>query len=187
MNKGERTRAAILEAAIELLGRVGPDGFSAAALAREAGVSKATLFHHFEALDLIPLAALEQVLLSALTVEQHQNRPLREYLEELGRGFIATARERQDFLRAYFVFLTKALFDPRFRARLAAGAQELDKALTFALALRVAPARVEATARLVEMALDGLGLHLLVIGGEAQIEQAWSMLVDLIVLQEESR
>jgi AcrR family transcriptional regulator len=185
MNKGERTRAAILEAAVELLGRAGPDGFSAAALAREAGVSKATLFHHFETLDMIPLAALEQHLLSALAVEQHRDLPLREFLEALGRGFIATADERRDFLKAYFVFFTKAIFDQRFRARLTAGSHELHQAMTRALAPRVAPARVETTARLVEMALDGLGLHLLVVGDMAQIEQAWSMLVDLVTRQEE--
>ena len=48
------TRSAIIDAAIIVLGRGGPDAFSAASLAREVGVSKATLFHHFPSIDEIP-------------------------------------------------------------------------------------------------------------------------------------
>jgi 2-polyprenyl-6-methoxyphenol hydroxylase-like FAD-dependent oxidoreductase len=43
------------------------------------------------------------------------------------------------------------------------------------------------TARLVELALDGLGLHLLVMGDAAQIEAAWALLVDLPAAREEQQ
>jgi AcrR family transcriptional regulator len=178
-------------AAIELLGRAGPDRFSAAALAREAGVSKATLFHHFEALDAIPLAALEHVLLEALTLESRADLPLRAYLEAVGQDVIAMAQERRDFLNAYFVFFTKALFDPRIRARLAAGVQELHATTKHMLAKRLngrsARRDIDATARLVEIALDGLGLHLLVMQDTAQLEAAWALLIDLLTADQEEQ
>ncbi len=56
---GEATRKEILDAALKLLGRGGPDAFSAGALAREANVSKATIFHHFASVDDILLAAFD--------------------------------------------------------------------------------------------------------------------------------
>ncbi len=63
---GERTRAAILKATLRLLGRAGPDAFSASTLAKAAGVSKATLFHHFSSIEEIPLAAFEQFWLQSV-------------------------------------------------------------------------------------------------------------------------
>jgi AcrR family transcriptional regulator len=191
MERGKQTRAAILEAAVELLGREGPDGFSAAALAREAGVSKATLFHHFDALDAIPLAAFEQMLLETLTLEHRVDLPLRTYLETVGQDVISMAQERRDFLNAYFVFFTKALFDPRFRDRLAAGVRELHTVMKGVMAKqlerRTPRLDVEATTRLVGIALDGLGLHLLVIGDAAQLEAAWALLIDLLAAGEEQQ
>jgi AcrR family transcriptional regulator len=191
MDKGQRTRAAILKVAADLLGREGPEGFSAAALAREAGVSKATLFHHFDTLDAIPLAALEQLFLEAMTREQRADLPLRAYLEALGQDVMAVVHERRDFLNAYFVFFTKALFDPRFRDRLAAGVQELHTAMKQALAGRLAdgrsPADADVMAHLVGLALDGLGLHLLVIGDAAQLEAAWALITDLLAAREEQQ
>jgi AcrR family transcriptional regulator len=57
---GERTRVSILDATIRILGRDGPERFSASALARETGASKATLFHHFRTIDEIPILAMER-------------------------------------------------------------------------------------------------------------------------------
>lgn len=57
------TRAAIIEAAVSILGHEGPAGLTASALTRAVGISKATLFHHFRTIDEIPLVALEHLAL----------------------------------------------------------------------------------------------------------------------------
>ena len=64
---GERTRTKILQATVRILGRDGPGRFSASSLAKEAGVSKATLFHHFRAIDEIPILAMESYWTQSLT------------------------------------------------------------------------------------------------------------------------
>ncbi|MBA3471490.1 MAG: TetR/AcrR family transcriptional regulator [Herpetosiphonaceae bacterium] len=175
---------AILEAALDLLGNHGPDGFTAAALAQAAGVSKATLFHHFATLDLIPLAAFEQVWLKALAPEQLADVPLRAYLEGLGQELIVTARERRAFLNAYFVFFTQALFSPPLRQRLVESSQTMHRVLREALLAKLPAsmpaATLEATVHLVELALDGMGLHLLVLSEEQDLARAWTRLIDLI-------
>lgn len=66
---GDQTRMVILEAALKLLGRAGPDACSASTLAKEAGVSKATLFHHFGSIEDIPLAAFERFWLQSLAMD----------------------------------------------------------------------------------------------------------------------
>ena len=184
MRKGEHTKLMIVEAALDLLGTQGSDGFTAAALAQAAGVSKATLFHHFATLDLIPLAAFEHIWLTAMKQERLTDVPLRTYLEALGREVMETARERRTFLNAYFVFFMQAIFIPPLRQHLVESAQSMHRALKETLAAKLPPrmpaATVEATVHLIELALDGLGLHLLVLTEERELAQAWTRLVDLI-------
>ena len=185
---GDRTRTAILEAAMGLLGRVGPDAFSASALAREAGVSKATVFHHFSSMDEVPLAAFEQYWLRTLAPDVGERISARGYLEGLGRQVVALAREHNGPLRAHVVFLTKAIFDSRLRQRLASGAIEMHQAMVRELSTRLPKGRsapeIEAMARMVEMALDGLMIAVVVRRRPKDLtesKQAWARFVDLLL------
>jgi AcrR family transcriptional regulator len=57
--KGDRTRAAILEQAIQLASVVGLDGLSIGDLAERMGLSKSGLFAHFGSKDALQLAILK--------------------------------------------------------------------------------------------------------------------------------
>jgi AcrR family transcriptional regulator len=180
MTRGKDTRTRILRAAVELMGREGPGHFTASALAREVGVSKATLFHHFASLDDIPLAALEEVLMDAMTRLGDDDRPLEEYLEGMGREMEVIAHDER-FLNAYFVFFIKGIFDPRLRQRLAEGGFELHRQVMAALGHRLAPEEdAEAVARLVEVILDGIALHHLLMGDHEVLDRAWRRFIRLV-------
>jgi AcrR family transcriptional regulator len=184
------TKARILEAALALLGRAGAEGFSASALAREAGVSKATLFHHFGTLDEVPLAAFESLWSSRMTAPHLEGLGMRAYMEALGEAVIEVAGKERAFLNAYFVFVTRALFDERMRARLSVGMDELHRSMRAALAARL-PSSVSAPlldtlTRLLGVGLDGLGLHLLLTSDEAELRKTWRMFVELIAQIEEA-
>jgi len=185
---GERTRVAILEATLRLLDREGPDAFSASSVAKEAGVSKANVFHHFDSLDELPLAALEQFWLRSLAHDTKNLRSPREFLEDLGRQVITMATTRGGFLRAQVVIATKAIFDSRLRRRLGASATQMHRAVVEELAKRLSrrlPAReIEAMARMTEMTLDGLMIALVLRPGRKQLaesKRAWSRIVDLLL------
>jgi len=134
---GGQTRTAIPEATLALLGRDGPEAFSASTLAKEAGVSKATLFHHFSSINKIPLAALEQFWSRSLSLDTAKLPSARAYLEECGRQVIAMAHKRNGFLKAHVVFLTKAIFDAPIRQRLAAGAVQMHRVMVQELTARL--------------------------------------------------
>ena len=157
---GERTRGSILDAAIRILGRDGPERFSASALARETGVSKATLFHHFRALDEIPMLAIGRFWTQSLSPAMKYTGSARAYLLQLGAQILDLPRQRTTFFKAHAVFLVKAMFEPRLHARLAEGAKAIHCQIISELAVRLPktlkPAELEATARMVEMVLDGL-------------------------------
>ena len=57
-SKGERTRAAILDAGVRVVSRAGLDGLTIGTLAEATGLSKSGLFAHFGARDELLLAVL---------------------------------------------------------------------------------------------------------------------------------
>ena len=191
---GDRTRMAILEAALKLLGRAGPDAFSASTLAKEAGVSKATLFHHFESLEAVPLAAFEQFWLQSLAVDTRKLITVRDYLEDLGLQVMKSVKKNDEFLKAQIVFLTKAMFNPLLRRRLSASTVQMHQVVVRELAGRLSKglpeSEVEALARVVEMTLDGLLIALVMRTGSkelAETKRAWANFVDLLISRAAAR
>jgi len=184
MGRGAHTRARILEAATELLGREGPDGFSAAALARAAGVSKATIFHHFETLNEIPLVALEHLFIDSMARTDAPDLDLTGYLGRLQEDALDVMHTERRFLNAYFVFLTKALFDDRVRERFSAGALQMHEALRSALEPRLPPGtppgEADEVARLAGAVLDGVALHHLVMEDHDRLDRAWGRFMELL-------
>lgn len=184
---GDRTRTAILEATLKLLGRAGPDGFSASTLAKEAGVSKATLFHHFGSIEEIPLAAFEQFWLQSLAPDSRNPVSARDYLEDLGQQLFKMSRKHAELLRAQVVFVTKAVFDSRLRDHLAAAGNQMHRTLAQELAARLpkglSATQINTMARMAEMTLDGMMIALVMRTGPkemAETKRAWAGFVDLL-------
>jgi AcrR family transcriptional regulator len=178
------TRTAIVEAAIVLLGRDGPDRFSASALAREVGISKANLFHHFPNFGEIPLAAFDLLGAAMLAPAGKPPTTARDWLLQLGDTTFKVTREQQGFLRAYFVFFGRALFDERMRKRLEASAEPVLAGMVERLRQFMPRTEAETTARLALMTLDGLGLHLLALGEKRKTRRAWRRFVDALFPEE---
>ena len=185
---GERTRTAILDATIRLLGREGPDGFSASTVANEAGVSKATIFHHFPSVDEIPLLALDRFWASSLSRESAETASAREYLLDLAHQLASLTGKRRAFLRAHFVFLVKAMFDSNLRRLLvstSAGMHELTmKELSRRLPRGLRKQEIETATRMVEMVLDGMMIGLAVNRTPKALRitaLAWNRFLDLLL------
>lgn len=171
----DTARTAILTAAITVLGRDGPDGFTAAALAKEAGTSKANLFHHFATLDDIAIASFE--VFGAAMIAAAPAAGTADWIRALGDGSIALVEHQRTFLNAYVVFFTRSLFDARLRACVKA----VFEPLIVQLAERFgAVPDARARARLLAIMLDGLSLHLLIEGPTADIRDAWNLLADFL-------
>lgn len=183
---GEETRKEILNAALTLLGRGGPDSFSAGALAREINVSKATIFHHFASVDKILLAACDWR--QSLELEGHQPTSARAYLDGLGQQLIRAAQDDPVLLKAQAVFVTRAIFDREMNVRLSEGAADMHRLVVEALRARLpsnaSDAKIESIARLAEMALNGLMINVVTRTDEReQLRRAWALLVDLLLAE----
>jgi AcrR family transcriptional regulator len=181
---GERTRKEILSAALTLLGSGGPDAVSAGALAREANVSKATIFHHFASVDGILLAAFDWR--QSLDVEGQQSTSARAYLDGLGQQLVRAAQDDPMLLRAQASFITKAVFDHDMNARLSEGFADMHRVVVETLRARlpkkVSSREVESIVRVAEIALDGLLISLVMRPDErTQLGSVWTLLVDLLL------
>jgi AcrR family transcriptional regulator len=178
-------RQDIIDAAIRLMAEKGATGLTAAALATEAGVSKANIFHHFPTLDDVVLAAFEQFLRGMEAFTPQPGTDLRGWLEALGAETVDLIDEQRLLAGAYFAFAGRAHSDERLRQLMAGmtAAVEAD----FAAAIgRLAPGRFNpeetaALAALILVAGDGLAVHRHLFPERANEQQAaWRALVDRI-------
>jgi AcrR family transcriptional regulator len=179
---GRRSRRQdIVEAALRVLGRAGAEGFSASALAAEAGVSKANVFHHFDSLDAVVLAAFEHAFGGAGMFPPTAGQGLAGWLRALGEGVLAQLSQQRGLLAVYFVLASRAMADPVWQVRVGSHMDRFRRALGTHLAAfpegRDA-ARREALADAVFFSLDGLGLHALMAPGRTEaLARGWSRIV----------
>lgn len=178
------TKTAILEATITLLGREGADGFSASALAKEVGVSKATLFHHFQALDEIPIAALDLLTSQAMDLDLPENAGLPELLAAMGDMAFGFLEERRSFLNAFYTFISKAMFDPRLKEKLQISLNNARAQIRRMFSVYIKEeARARDLANMVMVLLDGGMMYVLLLDNEAEIRAMWDRFT-IILLKE---
>lgn len=97
--KGDRTRSAILDQAIQLASVVGLDGLSIGGLAERMHLSKSGLFAHFGSKDALQLAIIETgfIRFAELVIGPAQQRPRGvETLWGLFDGWVHWSHERLD-------------------------------------------------------------------------------------------
>ena len=178
------TRAAIIEAAVAILGETGPAGLTASALTRAVGISKATLFHHFRTVDEIPLVALEHLALQLKAFSAPPKKPSQPAIEALGEATDRLVERQRAFLNAYFVFFAKALFDETLREKLAVCGEQSRAMIAELVRTNLEGAKtardVDDFVNLIAIMLDGLALHLLIAKDKRPLLRAWSLFAKII-------
>lgn len=116
--KGERTRKRIMDAAGKLLDEKGIKGLSTRNIARSAGLSQSSLYHHFEDLDAILFETMMAKTREVLEIAGSQNhKSLESYFGALFE-FILAGVKPDHAAKGYFTILDRAMHDPVFYARL---------------------------------------------------------------------
>jgi TetR/AcrR family transcriptional regulator len=113
-SKGEQ---AILDAAVRLFSEHGFDGVSMRTVAREAGVSKSNIYHHFESKEALYLAIMQSSAAS-----------LSGMIENLAVGKGAIEGRLREFARAHLAHLFDNAMTVRLMLReLLSGAEQMQK------------------------------------------------------------
>ena len=188
--RGMKTRVRIVKASIAVVARDGLAGLTGAALAAEAEVSKAAVFHHFPSLDLVPLATLDYIVENLVGAVQH-HATAREYLLHAGLDVLRLTAEEADEALAMNALLTGAGHSDALRERMAEVSAMYRDAMAVQIIQRVPHAEPERAREIADIAIpavDGLATHLLLTGERERLERAWGRLVDslLLLIQEPS-
>lgn len=186
--RGAVTRTRIIQAAITLIARDGIKGVTGSTLAKGAGVSKATIFHHFPSIQAVPLAALDHIV-QGLVAEVQHHTTARGYLLQAGLDVLRLTAERADVALAMNALLTGARQNPELEQRMAQLSTLQRDAMAEELA-RLAPnttrERAGVVADITVTAVDGLATHLILSGERQRLERAWEQLVPALLVMLEA-
>ncbi|MDT8446318.1 MAG: TetR/AcrR family transcriptional regulator [bacterium] len=154
--KGERTRRRIMTSASKLLDEKGVKGLSTRNIARAAGLSQSSLYHHFEDLDAILFETMMAKTRAVLEIAGSQNsESLEDYFKALFE-FILAGVKPDHAAKGYFTIFDRAMHDPVFYNRLVKMSRDLQAELLEniqrVLGKPIAPETLE---------LIGFGLNLL--------------------------
>ncbi|MCB1576534.1 MAG: TetR/AcrR family transcriptional regulator [Xanthomonadales bacterium] len=175
------TRQAILSAAITLMGRGGAGALSAAALAAEVGISKATVFHHFRSIDEIPVAALDLLTEQGIGMLDFTEGDLASLIAQVGEASFALVAANRGFVTAYFAFASNALFDAGLRAKLERSLARAKDQFAAVFGPHLAdPAQARQLGGIVLASLDGLMLQYALVDNEAELREAWRRIVSAL-------
>ncbi len=147
MGRKERTREALLEAALELFAEQGYEATTTAAIARRAGVSEMTLFRHFATKDALLVDDPYDPLIGvAVTARPADERPLTAAVRGIRDAWGAIPEPATEEVRERLQVVAAT---PSLAGALARSSRETEEAITEALRRRGAAtseARVVAAA-----------------------------------------
>lgn len=188
LEKGGQTKSKILFAALELMGTEGWQGLSASRLARQASVSKSTIFHHFKTMDEIPLLAVQHFLnVSMQETQTGTYTDLYTYILDLGHEILRSTEIYQKQFLSFLVLYQKALLDEEIRTSL----QDIVESTLGSIRqniLQLCPRalsqeELEEVSFILATAVDGLGFHIPLARSKEPLFRAWSRLARLLTEQ----
>lgn len=186
MQKGEETRENILYVAIEIIAENGLKDMSTAKLAKAAGVSKSTIFHHFKSNEMLMISTLKLIfdeLLQSMKIEKY--RDVEHFLDTLGQTMIQASDNKLIFIKAFLSFFHEGIFNSTFREVLVSYAEQMNSIFRAQL-MELAPNSLEietinSISSLLLPMIDGIGLHYLLNKDIEKYQQLWKLQTKAIV------
>lgn len=176
--KGEKTKEKIISSALDIIMSEGRAGLTARNLALAVGISKASLFHHFDSMDEILMAVVEQMfVLFYYRPMSKGGKNSFELVSSLGHEVFKEADQVRKMYRGLFTFMETAVTDPvlsrRLREMIKAYVATMGKELQKHSDNRLTEKESEGIALAMTMLLDAAGLYLLLLDDQEQLENTW--------------
>jgi AcrR family transcriptional regulator len=138
VTKAERTRAALLRAALELFDERGYDATTAAAIAERAGVTEMTFFRHFPSKDAVLIAdPYDPLIADAITRQPSEVPPLVAAIGAIAEGWRAVPPPASAEVRDRLRIVSRT---PSLRVAIARNNAATEAAISGALEARGVPA-----------------------------------------------
>ncbi|MCJ8313155.1 MAG: TetR/AcrR family transcriptional regulator [Saccharospirillaceae bacterium] len=176
------TKLKILNHTIELIGEEGISGLSAGNLVKKIGMSKSTIFHHFESIDQLLIEAFDLLIDLLFIQQENKYTSLQEYLEGLGEQTLYACENYNKFITAYFMFFTKSLFNSEIKQKLKKSITKFKNNLQNDLSPYFSKEEVKDYAELIFNSLDGMAIHYLIFKNKSKFQKSWNLLSNKIAI-----
>ncbi|OOE92750.1 hypothetical protein BZG78_12855 [Salinivibrio sp. MA351] len=192
MNKHEiasrAMRQHILSTTLEIVGNEGLAALTATKLGKKAGISKGALYHHFDNLDAVKYAAVDELISMFLAVAEPANfEDFESYLAVTGDTLYLTMQCEPYAMKAMYSFTTQALFDGQFRAAIQRfsqhGLTEYTRAIEYFYQGKIPQYQIDTAIRVVDAFFLGAGLQSYLSQGEDRFRQSWALFSQMLLTQ----
>ncbi|BCE01346.1 TetR/AcrR family transcriptional regulator [Marinicellulosiphila megalodicopiae] len=175
------TKLKILNHTIQLIGEEGLSGLSAGNLVKQIGISKSTIFHHFESIDQLLIESFD-LLIEQLFIQQDVKYPSsQEYLDALGEQTLYACEHYNKFITAYFMFFTKSIFNNDIKQKLKRSINKFKCNMKNDLSAYFSKEEAEDYAELIFTSLDGMAIHFLIFKNNQKFMKSWKLLSNKLI------
>lgn len=183
--KSNETYEKIIIAAIDIISIKGVAGISAGKVAKKAGVCKSTIFHHFDTIELLPLAVFDRIMKIYLEpIDSSNYGNYEDILDTFEEALFCNHDNADRINRTFFAFLNEAIFNKNYQLilkkfqnisieRMVRQIQKIDYTLDIKIARSIS--------RLIISLLDGLAIHIMIGNNLEDFFESWKLLKRAII------
>lgn len=189
MNKkqlaAEQMKLRIIEATIEIVGTGGFSKLTAAALSKKTGASKGVLYHHFENLVAIQLAALQYLVDSMIAINEDKSPfpSLAEYLDCIGEETFSALDASPVEIKALVAFIQEAMFEPAFGEKVQVLMQETFKRYSQTIQYllpSLSETELETVVQMIDAHFGGAMIHWYLLGDQQKCRESWRLFSEML-------
>ncbi len=118
VEQAAETKQKIVEAAVDILSVNGPHTLTSGKLSAKLGMSKGTLFHHFEDMEEVQLAVLDYIIALLDEVQERNHKNLQALVNDLIDTTFTSIEQYRGVYAALFYFISNSVHNPACQERL---------------------------------------------------------------------
>jgi AcrR family transcriptional regulator len=177
--QSNNTRALIIDAACDVLGESGYAGLTASALVKQSGISKGGIYHHFDNMDEIILAAYLKTTSEVFSVlGKHTPKSFDDYLGHVEKLLFDSLLAQPKTLRIMHELLPRAMYDPAFGEKRQAledkGLERMIQVHLGSFAGKATEAELRITFQSIRIFITGLSIHFQMTGNLQACKEMWA-------------
>lgn len=171
--RGEETYLKIINSTIDIISEQGISGVSAAKVSKGAGISKSSVFHHFQSVDEILTATLNKIIDIMIYETKHEDaHTLADVLDSFECKLFQANNDLTRIEKVFFAFYNESIFCDSykevFHGFLKKSIYEFEKIL-----VKVGVENAKQFSQLMIAMLDGLSIQIIITGQKEESYGAW--------------
>ena len=158
------TRKSIVQAAMKIVGEGGYESLTTGVLIKEAGIAKGTLYHHFDSLEDVICAMIEQfseMIFAEVPIDKYET--MEGYLADLGNFCLDHVSSNPALMNLFYGFIPKGFNNEKYKTQVFNIFKKATEQVTPAVKKfykdKATPEKIDAAVRMVDIFSMGFCVH----------------------------